>query len=139
LAIDIGDRYDVHPANKQEVGRRLARAARHVVYGESLPPSGPVPSGAKREGNRVVVRFGDVEGKLVSYGAPGPVGFELCAQEQETCRFTTATIGQGEVALVVADGVTPTRVRYCWADSPVCTLYDDKNGLPAGPFEVEIQ
>jgi sialate O-acetylesterase len=30
-------------------------------------------------------------------------------------------------------------VRYCWAESPVCTLYDAKNGLPAGPFEIAIQ
>ena len=42
VTIDIGDPYDIHPTNKQEVGRRLARAARHVVYGESLAPSGSV-------------------------------------------------------------------------------------------------
>ena len=53
VAVDIGDRYDIHPANKQEVGRRLARAARHVVYGETLAPSGPVPREARRAGDRV--------------------------------------------------------------------------------------
>src|SRR5690606_18396610 len=55
VAVDIGDRYDIHPANKQELGRRLARAARHVVYGEALAPSGPVPVSAGRNGDAIVV------------------------------------------------------------------------------------
>ncbi|HEU4625876.1 MAG TPA: alpha-glucuronidase family glycosyl hydrolase [Steroidobacteraceae bacterium] len=140
VAVDIGERSDIHPANKQEVGRRLARAARHVVYGEtSLPPSGPVPLSARLAGDRVVVTFGDTEGKLIAYGAARPVGFELCAQEQVTCRFVDARIEGDSVSLQPAPGITPTRVRYCWADSPVCTLYDEKNGLPAGPFEMAIQ
>src|SRR5690606_22622500 len=50
VAIDIGERTDVHPANKQEVGRRLARAARHEIYGEDLTPSGPRPGRARRDG-----------------------------------------------------------------------------------------
>jgi sialate O-acetylesterase len=140
VAVDIGDRYDIHPANKQEVGKRLARAARHVVYGEQVGPSGPTPRGVRRVGDRVVVEFGDVDGKLVAYGARGPVGFELCAQDQASCRFVDASIdGSGVSLRPAAADVTPTRVRYCWADSPVCTLFDDRSGLPAGPFEVAIQ
>jgi alpha-glucuronidase len=133
VAVDIGDRYDIHPANKQEVGKRLARAARHVVYGETITPSGPVALEAKRSGNGVLVRFGDVDGKLVSYGTKGPVGFEVCG---EVCRFVDAKI---EGAGVLLEDASATRVRYCWADSPVCTLYDDGSGLPAGPFEIAIQ
>ncbi len=83
--------------------------------------------------------FGDTEGNLIAYGAARPVGFELCAQEQVTCRFVDARIEGNSVSLQPAPGITPTRVRYCWADSPVCTLYDEKNGLPAGPFELTIQ
>jgi sialate O-acetylesterase len=141
VTIDIGERSDVHPANKQELGKRLVRAARHVVYGEkSLPPSGPVPREAQRSGDRIVVSFGDTEGKLIAYGSAGPVGFELCAKEQSSCRFVEAHIeGNNAVALQPVAGITPTRVRYCWAESPVCTLYDGKNGLPAGPFEMAIQ
>ncbi|RZA14798.1 MAG: 9-O-acetylesterase, partial [Lysobacteraceae bacterium] len=92
VAIDIGDRYDIHPANKQEVGRRLARAARRVVYGERLSPSGPVPLSAHREGETVVVRFGDVEDGLHAYGAQGPIGFELCGPCASACRYADARI-----------------------------------------------
>ena len=132
VAVDIGDRYDVHPTNKQEVGRRLARAARKVVYGESITPSGPAVRGAQRRGTDIVVTFSDVDGKLVGFGAKGPVGFELCGT---SCRFVEASIEGNSVVLQGADAA---RVRYCWADSPVCTLYDDKTGLPAGPFELPI-
>ena len=134
VTIDIGDRYDIHPANKQELGRRLARAARAIVYGETLPASGPVPVGAHRDGDAVVVEFRDVNGALVAYGARGPIGFELCAAPADSCRYAEATIDGDSVRLRAPDVPAPTRVRYGWADSPVVTLFD-RAGLPAGPFE----
>lgn len=137
VTIDIGDRYDVHPPNKQELGRRLARAARHVVYDEGLPPSGPVPRSAWRDGDTVVVRFGDVGSGLVAYGADGPIGFELCAAGADTCRYADARI-EGDHVSLRASVPAATRVRHCWADSPICTLYDDA-GLPAGPFELPVE
>jgi len=136
VAIDIGDRYDIHPANKQEVGRRLARVARHVVYGEAIAPSGPVPLAARRHGGAVVVTFGDVADRLIAYGAAGPIGFELCSAA--ACRYANALLEGDRVALHVQADESPTRVRYCWADSPVCTLFDESR-LPAGPFEIEVQ
>jgi len=137
VAIDIGDRYDIHPANKQELGRRLARAARHVVYGESIAESGPLPLSAKREGEAVAVRFGDVSGKLVAYGASGPIGFELCGREAGSCRYAEAQI-RGDTVLLRAPVARPVRVRHAWADSPIVTLFDEA-GLPAAPFETAIQ
>jgi sialate O-acetylesterase len=138
VAIDIGDRYDIHPANKQEVGRRLARAARRVIYGESLAPSGAIPVAAKREGAQVAVTFRDATGGLTAYNANGPIGFELCGAATGSCRYADARIDGERVVLTAADAVAATKVRYCWADSPVCTLYDGAR-LPAGPFEIEVQ
>jgi len=137
VAVDIGERSDIHPANKQELGRRLARAARHVVYGETLAPSGPVATAAQREGTAVVLQFGDVERGLVAYSATRPIGFELCGADAGSCHFAEARIEGTRVRLDVPSGVDPQRVRYCWGDSPVCTLYDG-NGLPAGPFELPL-
>ncbi|MET0716778.1 MAG: sialate O-acetylesterase [Pseudoxanthomonas sp.] len=137
VAIDIGDRYDLHPPNKQELGRRLARAARHVVYGEKLPASGPVPLSARREGDSVVVSFGDVSGRLVAYGGVAPVGFELCGAAPGSCRYANAEIRGNEVFLRATVAPAIARVRYGWADSPVVTLFDGA-GLPAGPFEIPV-
>jgi sialate O-acetylesterase len=138
VAIDIGDRYDVHPPNKQEVGRRLARAARHVVYGErTLSPSGPVPRAAERGPDGVRVRFGELTGSLVVYGAATPIGFELCDDSAAGCAFASARLEADAVVLEAPNRASATRVRYAWADSPVVNLYD-ASGLPAGPFEIRI-
>jgi sialate O-acetylesterase len=136
VAIDLGERYDIHPANKQDVGRRLARAARRVVYGESIAPSGPRPLAARREGSAVVVAFADVDKRLIAYGAEGPIGFELCGAAAP-CRYARAEI-KGDQVWLTAEISAPDTVRYCWADSPVCTLYDGAH-LPAGPFEIKVQ
>jgi sialate O-acetylesterase len=138
VAIDIGDRYDIHPANKQEVGRRLARAARRAVYGEQIAPSGPIPLSAHRKGANVVISFGDVAERLVAYSAEGPIGFELCTRAASSCRYASARIEGDRVLLDASNFAAPSRVRYCWADSPMCTLFDIAR-LPAGPFQIEVQ
>ncbi len=62
LGIDIGDPTDLHPTNKADVGRRLAIAARHLIYGEAIAPSGPAVARVTRRGGDVVVSFRDVKG-----------------------------------------------------------------------------
>jgi sialate O-acetylesterase len=141
VTIDVGDREELHPPNKQAVGRRLARAARHVVYGEPIAPSGPVAVSARREAGKVVVSFDDVTGRLVTYSSSHAIGFELCGQEQSSCRFAVATIDGNRAVLesgVAEAAAHDTRVKYCWGDGPICTLYDE-SGLPAGPFELPIE
>jgi sialate O-acetylesterase len=137
VTIDIGDPHNLHPTNKQDVGRRLARAARHVIYGESIAPSGPVALTATRGNGQVVVNFSGVESTLVAYSHDSPIGFELCGDAPGSCRFAEARIEGTKVALASSGGAPVTRVRYCWADSPVCTLFD-AGGLPAGPFELRV-
>ncbi|MFC3549881.1 sialate O-acetylesterase [Lysobacter cavernae] len=137
VTIDIGDHYDIHPPNKQEVGRRLARAARHVVYGEALPPSGPVPQSVRRTDDAVVLGFTGNSGDLVARGADGAIGFELCRAQPGSCRYADAKAWGNTVTLRAANAHEATRVRYCWADGPVCTLFDGAN-LPAGPFEIPL-
>jgi sialate O-acetylesterase len=138
IAVDIGERYDIHPSNKQEVGRRLARAARRIVYGEQIAPSGPVALSARRDGTNIVVTFGDVADHLITYSADEPIGFELCTRDAGSCRYAKARIEGTRVLLDAAEVAAATRVRYCWADSPVCTVFDTAR-LPAGPFQIEVQ
>jgi alpha-L-fucosidase 2 len=140
VTIDIGDRDDLHPANKLDVGRRLARAARRVIYGETIAPSGPVPLSARRDPRSVVVEFGDVERNLVSYSSSQATAFELCGADPGSCRFVSGEVGAARVVLPMPStpGWTPVRVRFCWGPSPLCNLTDG-SGLPVGPFEIPIK
>ncbi|RDS85659.1 9-O-acetylesterase [Dyella psychrodurans] len=138
VSVDIGERYDIHPANKQELGRRLARVARHVVYGDSLSPSGPVPTTAQRSGDTVTLTFADITGHLIAYSSDTPIGFELCGTQPDSCHYAQADIQGDQIVLHARQPASSVdRVRYCWANSPTCTLYDDA-GLPAGPFELSL-
>jgi sialate O-acetylesterase len=137
VTIDIGEPHNLHPTDKQDVGKRLARAARPVVYGESITPSGPVATRATWSNGEIAVSFSDVSRQLVVYSSDAPIAFELCEDAPGTCRFVHARIEGNKVMLAVPGGTTPTRVRYCWADSPIATLFD-ADGLPAGPFEMKV-
>lgn len=127
---DIGEAKNLHPANKQEVGRRIALAMRGAAYGEKTA-TGPRVTAVRRSGDQTVVTFAGVSGTLAAYNGP-PNAFELC--DGAACRWAIAHI-QGDS--VVLDGTAP-KVRYCWGDTPVCTLTDGSL-LPAGPFELPAQ
>ena len=138
VTIDVGDAHDLHPANKQAVGQRLARAARHLLYGETQSASGPVPRSAVHSGDRVDVRFDAIDGALLTYSASRAIGFELCGAEQGSCRFVDSQVAPDIISLDASAIRDATRVRFCWADAPLCNLYD-RSGLPAGPFEIAIE
>lgn len=137
VTIDVGEPRNLHPTDKQDVAKRLVRAARHVIYGDSTPPSGPTPVRATRKGQEITVEFGDVEKGLVVYGYDKPIGFELCGDAPGSCHFADAELSGSQVKLTAAPGTTPTRIRYLWADSPICTLFDS-SGVPPGPFELRL-
>ncbi len=134
VTIDLGDRDNVHPIKKQEVGRRLALAARRLIYGEASLFAGPVAVSVSRKGRDVVVAFKDVTDGLASFSG-APTAFELCGKTQASCKFVPARI-VGNSVLLPGDK-RATRVRYCWGDSPICTLTDTTR-LPAGPFELPL-
>ncbi len=138
VTIDIGEAHNLHPTNKQDVAKRLARAARRVIYGESIAPSGPIPQSAVTADGGVLVSFGDIDQGLTTYSHDSPIGFELCAEAAGSCRYVDARLDGSGVLLPAPGGMLPTRVRYCWADSPVCTLFD-RSGMPAGPFEMKVR
>ncbi len=138
VTIDIGDRDDIHPTNKQDVGIRLARAARHVAFESKESASGAAPKTAKRSVSGVDVTLGDFDGALSVIGSRDPAGFELCGDAQPTCRFVRAQLDGAVVHLEDAAPGTATRVRFCWADAPLCNLFTT-DGLPVGPFEIAIE
>jgi len=136
-AIDLGDPLDIHPGEKHEVGRRLARAMRALAYGDTASPSGPQAATATpTPDGGVTVSFTGVTGALATRSSPAAIGFELCGRDPGSCRYTAATAAGDRVALA-GDGRPVTRVRYLWADAPVANLFDDAQ-LPAGPFELPV-
>ena len=128
-AIDIGERTDIHPANKTLLGDRLARAA----LGEAMP----MPARAALDGETITLTFTGGEGGLHAWSASHPIGLELCGDTQESCRYVQAAI-DGDRLLIPADRQPATRIRYAWADSPVVNLFDGRP-MPIPGFEIAIE
>ena len=136
VTIDLGDRRNLHPVVKQEVGRRLALIAERWIYGQNVVDSGPAPISAHRSGHKIAMRFADLAKGFALYGSQRPVGFELC-DKAKRCRFVDATLSNDEIDLNAKAIRDAASVRYCWADSPICNVYNSE-GLPAVPFELPI-
>lgn len=128
-AIDIGEPTDIHPANKNDLGKRLAAA----FDGRAMP----MPAKAVREGSKITVSFNGLAGALVVEGGPYPLGLELCGAAAGSCQFVIARAEGGNLLIAVPDGMVPTRVRYAWADAPVVNLVDGE-GMPIPGFELAI-
>ena len=135
VTIDIGDANTVHPRNKQDVGRRLARWAMRDCYGDAdIEVSGPLYASSAVEGDRIRIRFTHVRGGLKAKGGELK-GFAICGADKKFV-WAKAAI-DGESVLVWDKAVTnPAFVRYAWAYNPECTLYNGA-GLPAAPFRTD--
>jgi sialate O-acetylesterase len=134
VTIDIGDRDNVHPADKQTVGARLALAARALAYGENVEYSGPLFRQAAPEGEGVRVWFDHTAGGLVAKG-DALQGFEIAGEDR---RFVSGAARiEGKTVVVGGAGVREAKyVRYGWANAPTVNLYNSE-GLPASPFTSE--
>jgi len=131
IIIDIGDVTDIHPRNKQDVGRRLARLAFNRTYGIDMPDSGPVFEKAEREGNGFRVHFSHTNRGL-KFPSGTLSGFELAGEDQ-VFHFAEATI-DGTTVIVTSEMVPePVAVRYAWRNAPKAGLFNGVD-LPAAPF-----
>jgi len=135
VIIDIGDAEDIHPRNKQDVGKRLALWALAKTYGrKSLVYSGPLYKSMKIGGNKAIVSFDFVGKGLVARGEP-LVGFAI-AGDDKVLHAAEAAI-DGDTVIVKSEKVEkPVAVRYAWANNPICNLYN-ADGLPASPFRTD--
>ncbi|MHC4508673.1 MAG: sialate O-acetylesterase [Planctomycetota bacterium] len=135
VIIDIGEADDIHPKNKQDVGRRLALWALAETYGQKLVYSGPIYTSMQAEGNRIILRFDHVGGGLAATGEEPLNGFAIAGADRKFV-WADARI-DGETVVVSSENVSePVAVRYAWADNPVCNL-GNKEGLPASPFRTD--
>ncbi|WP_142126125.1 sialate O-acetylesterase [Pseudoxanthomonas sp. 3HH-4] len=134
VAIDIGNPDDIHPLNKQDVGKRLALAARHVAYGEAVDFHGPTPQHTRFEGGAAHVEFGSAGGRLAVRGGGTRVhGFALAGTDQ-VFHPAEASLAEGRVVVRSAAVPRPVAVRYAWSDNPVDADLINTEQLPASPF-----
>lgn len=157
ILIDIGEENNIHPANKVEVGDRLARIALARDYGKNVVYSGPVYAGMSVEGGKIRVKFTHTDGGLVAKPMPAvyqplstdpktvPVvrnspgseleGFAVCGEDRKW-QWADAKIDGDTVVAGSAQVPKPVAVRYAWASNPVCNLYNGA-GLPTSPFRTD--
>ncbi len=133
--IDIGEADNIHPKNKQEVGRRLALNANKLVYKQNVTASGPLYKSYRKEKNRIYISFANDSAGLRTKDAKEITGFSIAGNDQQFY-WAKATI-KGKYVVVYADQVQdPQVVRYAWADNPECNLINFE-GLPAIPFRTD--
>jgi sialate O-acetylesterase len=127
-AIDIGEALDIHPKNKQDVGKRLALAALATVYGKPVHHTGPLYKSHRVEGDTIRIEFDHVADGLK---ADGPLkGFAIAGPDGKF-QWAEARIDGKTVIVRGRDAV-----RYSWANNPIGNLYNSA-GLPASPFRTD--
>jgi sialate O-acetylesterase len=133
--IDIGDAKDIHPKNKQEVGRRLGLIALAKTYGQKNNYSGPVYQSSKVEGKQTHLTFGNTANGLKISNGSELTGFAIAGADKKF--YWAKAVIQGNQIVVSSDKVAnPVAVRYAWGNNPVANLTAN-DGLPASPFRTD--
>jgi sialate O-acetylesterase len=136
-AIDIGEEKDIHPRNKQEVGRRLALLAMARTYGKKeLPDSGPTYKSMALEGAAIRLAFDNPGGGLATRDGGAPKGFAIAGEDKKFV-WADAKIEGDAVVLTCAAVPKPVAARYAWADNPDTANVVNKAGLPMFPFRTD--
>jgi len=135
VAFDIGNPLDIHPRNKQDVGRRLALLALARTYARSIDCEGPTLSRVAIEGDRVTIHFAHAAGLCTRNGARAVLGFALAGDDRQY-HSARAHI-EGDTVVVSSPLVlAPRTVRYGWADHTDTNLVNAAR-LPAVSFRTD--
>lgn len=135
VTTDIGNSNDIHPKDKQDVGKRLAAIALHNVYQKNVVYSGPMYKSMKVEGNKVIISFTNVGSGLVVKNGPLK-GFEIAGLGQQF--FPANATIEGDQVIVQNDNIKiPAAVRYGWKDDAGEDNLFNKEGFPASPFRTD--
>lgn len=135
VAMGLGESNNIHPKNKQEVGRRLALWAFAKVYGLTVDSfSGPLPAGYTVKGGEVACTFTHADGGLVAQGGELQ-GFVIAGADQKWAPAQAKIVGD-TVVVSSPEVKAPVAVRYAWSSDPVCNLFNGA-GLSASPFRTD--
>jgi sialate O-acetylesterase len=134
VTIDVGEEKNLHPPRKAEIGQRLALWALGTTYANKIVYSGPLYDSMKIDGSEIRIHFQHVGTGLEARGEKLK-GFSVAGPDQKF-HWANARIDGDDVVVFSPDVKTPVAVRYAWAGSPDCNLYN-KDGLPASPFRTD--
>jgi sialate O-acetylesterase len=136
VTVDTEEPHELHPADKQDPGHRLALLAENEVYGQGdVTAAGPQFAGMDIADGKAVITFENTGGGLISKGGAGVKGFQVAGADGRF-EWADATIQGNTVTVESKDVAAPVAVRYAWADFPDCELAG-KNGQPAAPFRTD--
>lgn len=133
-AVDVGNATDIHPKNKQEVGRRLALVALKNTYGFDVVADAPKPVSYRFEYKKAYITF---DKKIHVRNDSVPVGFRF--KDKSYKRFYAATakvVGDKTIEISVSQPLRPSAIYYNWADYPIGNIYGENN-LPVLPFRTD--
>lgn len=133
VTMDIGNFTNIHPANKQEVGARLAGLALANNYGKQLVASGPLYKSLEKSENKLILDFDYIGTGLMAKGSLS--GFEIAGADKKYVS-ALAKIVDNKVQVFAASIAQPEYARYAWRDNGIATLFNNE-GLPASSFTTE--
>ena len=138
VIIDLGEWNDIHPLNKEDVGKRLALAAQKTAYGdEKVVYSGPIYQSMKIEGNKIILTFANTGSGLTAKG-DGELKYFAIAGADKKFVWAKAKIEDNKIVVWNDQLANPVAVRYAWADNPEGANLYNKEGLPASPFRADL-
>ncbi len=137
VTTDIGDPTDIHPKNKQDVGKRLSSIALHDVYKKGVICNGPSYKSMEMSGNQLIITFDNIGTGLVCPDKYGYAkGFEIAGKDK-VFYYAQAFIRGNKVILSSEKVESPIAVHFGWSGDASDNNLFNKEGFPAGPFRTD--
>lgn len=136
VIIDIGEGKDIHPKNKQDVGKRLARWALARDYGVDVPYHSPQYKSMEVQDGKIVITLDYAAGGLRTFDVAEPRGFAIAGADKKFVWALAKIVGQNQIEVWSDQVKQPVAVRYAWADNPICNVFG-ADGLPLTPFRTD--
>ena len=136
VIIDIGEGKDIHPKNKVDVGRRLARWALANEYGVKIDHQSPRYASMQADSDAIVLSFNHLPAGWRPFDVNEPIGFTIAGEDKKFYPATAKIVDGGKIRVSSPSVPKPFSVRYAWADNPVCNMFS-AGGLPLTPFRTD--